>query len=283
MAVYEMYESRKTSFNRDSSSAILKFFQDGTSVEATARTNFAAAVPSTFLGMLLDNVSIDRAGWECWYCEAQYRSNITEVEDGLGDPGTPPVPPTPPSATTALGPEWSVDISAVTEKITQSKETIDSVAFGGFFIPNNNRAIGITADGTVEGCDRVSSHVEFSISRTFGFITLGYIDLLRSLVGKTNDDTWYGFPRGSVLFMGASLQSKDASKCSVSFKFAARPNETGIEIVPGEPTVDKKGWEYLWVMYKNVQDNNVLTQQPRGVYVERIYDEADYSLIGIGA
>ena len=46
--------------------------------------------------------------------------------------------------------------------------------------------------------------------------------------------------------------------------------------------VDKKGWEYLWVRYADAEDQNVLVKKPIAVYVERVYEEGDFSLLGIG-
>jgi hypothetical protein len=38
----------------------------------------------------------------------------------------------------------------------------------------------------------------------------------------------------------------------------------------------------LWVAYRNAQSENKITQQPFAVYVERVFDEGDFSLLGLG-
>jgi len=46
--------------------------------------------------------------------------------------------------------------------------------------------------------------------------------------------------------------------------------------------INKKGWEYLWVRYGDVEDQKVLIKQPESVYIERVYDSANFALLGIG-
>ena len=46
--------------------------------------------------------------------------------------------------------------------------------------------------------------------------------------------------------------------------------------------VNKKGWEYLWVRYGDVEDQKVLIKQPESVYVERVYEPGNLTLLGIG-
>jgi len=84
------------------------------------------------------------------------------------------------------------------------------------------------------------------------------------------------------IFLGATGNTKDISKCVVTFKFAYQKNRTSISICDGLIVPAKKGWEYLWVSYKNVEDANKLTQQPDSAYVEQIYHEGNYADIGIG-
>ena len=69
----------------------------------------------------------------------------------------------------------------------------------------------------------------------------------------------------------------------ISFRFAASPNVTGLTI--GEMTgIDKKGWEYLWVRYADAEDATAkaLVKLPIAAYVEKVYEEGDFSQLGIG-
>ena len=49
--------------------------------------------------------------------------------------------------------------------------------------------------------------------------------------------------------------------------------------------IDKKGWEYLWVRYADVEDDaaKVLVKRPIGAYVEQVYDYASFLALGIGS
>ncbi len=61
------------------------------------------------------------------------------------------------------------------------------------------------------------------------------------------------------------------------------PNRTGISVGP-ITGIAKKGWEYLWVRYADVEDtaSNTLVKQPVAAYVEKVYEEASFAGLGIG-
>jgi len=104
-----------------------------------------------------------------------------------------------------------------------------------------------------------------------------------ALTGKVNNASWKGFAAGEVLFLGVSGSKRGEDDWEITFRFAASPNRTNIQI--GNITVaSKKGWEYLWVRYADVEDggSNTLVKQPVAVYVEKVYEEGDFSALGIG-
>ena len=47
--------------------------------------------------------------------------------------------------------------------------------------------------------------------------------------------------------------------------------------------INKRGWEYLWVRYADAEDQHVLVKQPISAYVEQVYPEGNFALLGIGA
>lgn len=293
----EMWNSRESNLGLKQQSMTLRWVGYGTLDEEVARAGFLAVIPLTFLGLLLENdIQIRPAGGELWYAEATYSSTGTAVEAGQGGASPPPPPPPSPAATDPLGPEYSWDISAVTEHITQSKETVvkktlATLEIMGQVAPNNNRAIGITADGEVQGCDVFKPHFEWSITRTFGYVTHDYLMTLKSLVGKKNDAIFYLRPPGTLIFMGASGSPKGSEgQVAVTFKFLEGSDEEDIEIAGSNQSddgyigqIDKAAWDYLWVAYRNVQSEGKITQQPYAVYVERVIDEGDFSLLGLGS
>ena len=114
-------------------------------------------------------------------------------------------------------------------------------------------------------------------------LTGGYKAALFRLTGKVNDGVFRGFQAGEVLFQGASGSQRGEEDWEISFKFAASQNAVGIQIGELWP-INKKGWEYLWVRYADDEDEeaNAIVKKPIAVYVERVYDSADFSDLGIG-
>lgn len=296
-AADEMWNSRESQIGFKQQRMTLRWVGYGTLDEDIARAGFFSIIPLAFLGLILENdITIRSAGGELWYAEATYSSTGTVVEAGQGGASPPPPPPPAPAGTDPLGPEYSWDISAVTEHITQSKETVASKTLAtleaqGLTAPKTNRAIGVTADGEVQGCDVFKPHFEWSLTRTFGYVTHNYLMGLKSLVGKRNASTFYLRPAGTLIFMGASGAPKGSDgQVSVTFKFLEGSDEENIEIA-GTDTgddgyigqIDKAAWDYLWVAYRNVQSEGKITQQPYAVYVERVADPGDFTLLGIGS
>ena len=48
--------------------------------------------------------------------------------------------------------------------------------------------------------------------------------------------------------------------------------------------IDKKGWQYLWVRYADAEDSvaKAIVKKPVAVYIEKVYEEGDFSGLGIG-
>ena len=103
---------------------------------------------------------------------------------------------------------------------------------------------------------------------------------LYNYVGRMNATPFRGFAAGEVLLFGISGSIRydtDPLLWETSYTFGAAPNLTGetIGLVTG---VDKRGWDYLWVTYKDVSG----TPTVNSVYVEQVYKEANFLGLGIG-
>ena len=63
-------------------------------------------------------------------------------------------------------------------------------------------------------------------------------------------------------------------------KMAKRTNLTVGDIVG----INKKGWEYMWVRYADAEDATakVIVKKPVAVYVEKVYEEGNFAVLGIG-
>lgn len=149
--------------------------------------------------------------------------------------------------------------------------------------------IGATGD-KVEGVDILMPSVASSLSfeMTSGQMTNDYIQTLAALVGKMNDDFFWRYNAGECLFAGARMRRSwdredGAYRYYLSYSFKARPNET-VDWIDGFDSFSKKGWQYMWIDYAEKPDDDDEKLQPeiRGVYLEDVYQEGNFSLLGIG-
>jgi hypothetical protein len=114
-------------------------------------------------------------------------------------------------------------------------------------------------------------------------VTSFYKAALFALTGSVNNAAFRGFAAGEVLFLGASGSQRGQDDWEITFRFAASPNVTGLTV--GSITnIDKRGWDYLWVRYADMEDTTAkaLVKRPVAVYVEQVYPFADLSGLGIG-
>lgn len=164
-----------------------------------------------------------------------------------------------------------------TQSITQSYATTRY----GASAPNYGSAINVDKDG-VRGVEIGIPGLEFQIEKTLakGVLTLAYVMTLVNLTFKTNSSSFRNFAQGELLFLGAEFRQSSNQEVNVVFKFSASPNR--INLTFGTITgVAKRGHEYLWVDYEAAEVGGYVIRQPRGVYVERVYEEGNFATLGI--
>jgi hypothetical protein len=147
--------------------------------------------------------------------------------------------------------------------------------------PNYDGAINVGRDGP-EGVEIGIPGLEFTIHKQMakGVLTLAYVASLTRLTYTTNNADFNGFAAGELLFKGAEFSQRSGAECSITFKFSASPNQNNLTI--GSITgIEKKGHEYLWIDYVAVESSGFIIRQPRTVHVHRVYQESDFSLLGI--
>lgn len=264
ISIYEAYPSRKTQMG-ERPTVDLVYHVEGTRDDLTVKAFVRAYAPATYDGLYQGTISIDETAPEHWECTVRYETTKPPERNDY---------------------EWSFDTTGGKTKITQSKATIASYAPAGEVAANHKGAIGVTDDG-VEGCEIVTP--EFKWSETWQFaradVDWTYAQTVMGLTGKTNDATFRGFAAGAVLFLGArgGTSKKDPSLVELTFQFSA--NQSADDQTIGDITgVDKGPWEYLWVRYKQDPDTTAkrLARKPEAAYAERVYDEGDFSDLGIG-
>jgi hypothetical protein len=173
---------------------------------------------------------------------------------------------------------FSFNTSGGSMHITQSISTSQKEAPSGKTAPDFKGAINATEKGTVDGVDIISPVYRWSVTHVVANskVTSAYTGRLFALTGKTNDDSFDNFEAGEVLFEGASGSKRGNGDWEITYSFAGSPNREDQTI--GDITgVDKKGWEYLWVLYSEAESGGMLSKQPRAVYVEKVYEEEDFA------
>lgn len=190
-------------------------------------------------------------------------------------------------------PEYTFETGGATTHITQSLATVAKYPLGDPFAepepildpPNFRGAIGVNGD-SIDGTDITIPQFNFTEVHKVpaAAVTGAYKLALFHATGKTNNATFKGFAAGEVLFLGASGSKSGRGHWTVTFKFAASPNVTNLAVGETITVASKKGWEYLWVRFRDEEDAaaQTLVKRPTAAYVERVYESADFSTLGIG-
>lgn len=181
--------------------------------------------------------------------------------------------------------EFSFEVTGLSAKITQSLETIADIGISPG-APNFKGSIGVDGDGKVNGADIIVPQSSFSIVKDLPEATVNAnyrTNIIPSLVGKTNNTTFWDYSTAVVLLEGVSgSQLGFDGDWRMTFRFLVSPDETAIQI--GDVgTIDKAGWDYLWVLYDEQQDASAkkVVKRPVAAYVERVYERGDFSQLGL--
>jgi hypothetical protein len=160
--------------------------------------------------------------------------------------------------------------------------------FGGLGEGQGGGAIGVTSDGNVEGVDITVPVYTWSEMREFTDAQVAeYRPHWYSLTGTVNNAAFKGFAAGEVLFGGVSgskrTEGSTEGKWEVTAKFSGSPNRTGIKI-DVMTNIEKKGWDYMWVLYQPYEHSSAssLVRRAKAVYIEKVYQDGDHSLLGFG-
>ena len=178
------------------------------------------------------------------------------------------------------------DTTGGTEHVTQGRNQSadDSHPAAGKTAANFSGAINVSGT-SVQGIDITVP--KFHYTETWvtaaSNVTTAYVAKIYKLTGKVNQSAWRAFAAGEALFLGAKAQWQgDQPYISITFEFEAKPNTT--VTIPGITQFTKKGWEFVWIDYDPAEDGNAakLVQVPRAAYVNKLYEDGDFSDLGIG-
>ncbi len=273
VTVTEKYDSRALA-GGDSATATLTYLIRGTADESAAYAALLAGAPATFNGMVqrsaaTEPVHVDStdANASIWQGTVSYGRDGSQRPD-VGD------------SSYSIG-GGSFDTTGGTFHVTQSISTSGRYAPAGQTAPDFKGAIGVSKDG-VEGVDLTVPVYHFSETWILAAATVtdAYKGKLFALTGTVNNAAFRGLAAGECLFLGARGAMRAGGDWEVTFEFAASPNRASFAV--GDITVtSKKGWEYMWVRYKDAVDQNEWVKVPASVHVEKVYQDGDFSQLGI--
>lgn len=266
ITVNEAYSSPQLSVDVEKGSAEIKFLVEGTDDPIAASTALAAAVSTTYAGLVLQSLDITRKADFIFDGSARYG---TRERKKTGEA------------------EFSFDTGGGTQHISNSLATSGKFAPAGQTAPDFKTLIGVTAD-SVEGVDVQVPSFSFTVTRYMasGDLTTDYVSSLYNRTGCVNTDdvdlnvdgVSLSFDPGELLFMGATGRKRGKEDWEVTLHFSASQNRFNFTV--GDITIDSKlGWEYLWVRYDDRVDAVAkrLVKVPAAAYVEQVYHESALS------
>lgn len=173
------------------------------------------------------------------------------------------------------------DTTGGMQHIVTSRETVGR--YGPKASAATGKMIGATRDN-VEGVDIIVPVHRFTETylRLDDEMTVPYKVAVARLTGTVNNMTFRGFAKGECLFLGVVGTRRGDGNWELAFHFGVSPNLTGLSI--GEITgIEKRGWDYLWVRFEDAVDEYAycLIKRPVAVYVERVYDYANWTPLEI--
>lgn len=171
-----------------------------------------------------------------------------------------------------------------TAKILVSLETVNSYGLPGETPPDFHNAVNVTRDNEVKGVDKVVPACKFSIQTRLaqGTCTNTSLISLEEMTGTYNNALWWGRPAGEVLFLGGDVTVGSKAAPTIDLHFLRIPNLTGLMIGEIGP-IEKLGQHYLWVLFEESPEaaSKYMPAKPKAVYVERIYEPADFGLLPV--
>lgn len=251
----ERFDSRPVNNSRDPS-ITLHFSLWRSDDESSIAGKLEDTAPALFDGLDADSYSLEPQGGGVWLAHVNYKIRNQSAE--------------------------TFDTTGGTVHVTQSYGTNRF----GTLAPDFQGAIGVS-DDRVDGVDITIPVYKFSETHFIPriFVNTSYRNTLFQMTGKVNNATFKSFAAGEVLFLGSTGQRRGREDFEITYNFAASPNIASIVFTPSITVLNKQGWDYMWLYYDDQVDSvaHRIVRRPRGAYVERVYERADFSLLGLSA
>lgn len=245
--------------------------------EDAVAADVEANLPATWYGLPLEGYRIEPLGRNNWEVTATYAQQAEDLTDPTDDMAS-----------------FQFDTTGGSQRIRLAREVMAAVTNNDLPPPDYGGLIGVNGD-RVEGVDVPIPQFRFQITGYLpqSMVTLTYARTVEELTGRVNDATFKGFPRGEVLFLGAKGGWKGREKAEMTFEFAVSRNTSDFKIAadspwqlppPGDPPLAKEGWWYADVLYQDDADDGAkrLIKRPWCLFLHRVMEYGDFSLLGIG-
>lgn len=192
---------------------------------------------------------------------------------------------------------YSFDFTGGHQHITVAREHIADRVDAGETEANwlHGGLINVDKDGQPKGVDIVVPQAKFSLKffRAASDITTAYKRTLLRTIGKCNDAAFHGAEKGELLFVGCTgtLSRRNPGCYEICYQWSFEENVTNFQVggtyngLPILPTFDlKEGWWYYWIESESIVSpaGGRKVSKVKAAHMERVYDYADYSLLGIG-
>jgi hypothetical protein len=256
----------------ESSSRSRRYVVTGAADEAAAIAELVGAVPGSIGGLVLRNIAVDEEVQDGYRCEVQYGQFRSKEPPAKGES------------------QFNFEISAQPVRVVVPLAPQTVYPRSGVTAPNSSAVakwlIGDQGDGRgPEGCEVYEPITSFSETHYIDAATLTqtYRNTLMRVVGKVNNAAFKGFDAGEVLCQAISGSKRGFDDWEVTFRFAMRENQTGIEVA-GITGIDKEGWQFLWPKYHLEEDPDapILTNVIDYIVVADVLKKTAFSALGIG-
>lgn len=308
----ETVESGTANFGAQGGGQKAVWIVDGYTSEVTVY-NLGLVISGPYLnGFIRNDVAVEPLGGKVWKITVTY--GTTGMGGGpypLGGPLNDGAPITPPTGdpgggnstdSTELTEGFSFGIAFTNQKYYQSLQTVSvTVATGGAggttvtstlpaltpaSIPLPGRdfkqAIGV-ADGRVEGFE-APPVTGLNMGRGVGraSVTVAYKKVLEGMVGRTNNAQFFDYAAGEALYLGCDAEYQQSSGWRLDHRIVGNRNKTNISISSQILVPAKKGFEALWVAYRDEISNGLITTVPVQANVEKIFEAGNFANLEIG-
>lgn len=193
-------------------------------------------------------------------------------------------------------PELSLEVGTETQHVTQGLEVRDAWPPGlnkSYFNGQINVEIDAKGNMKTKGVDvpvgKLTLNVDFTTPQPSDPFAMGRA--LADAAPGVNSTTWYGFPQGTLRYMGASVRGKKLDQWKMRLTIDASPNVTipvdfGTPESPNIVQCQKRGWDYFWIHYRTKIVDHGDAKEVQSVanmaFSHRMFNEFDFRYFGLG-